>query len=370
MADISSIDSRLHAAWLSQLTREYRDICYQYRIALEVPILTISRSRKQLGSWSARERILSLSYFLISEHPWSLTLQVLKHEMAHQICSEVHHRDDAGHGPLFREACNRLGLDTSFHRAGADLHESFLVADHGNTTTEPGRQVIAKVRKLLALGQSENEHEAALAMQRARELLDRHRLDFASLAEDEQLVHQTIDTGSKTLPAHRKAICSLLEANFGVRVICASTYDPLGDCSLKTIELLGPEENVAIAVHCYHFLENRLLVLWQQNRHRFASGGLRARKSYFLGILAGFRQSLQREQRNTACHRHGQAHLPVLQAEQRLEAFVAWRFPRLSRRRGGSTSLHGEAYRQAVATGLQLTLHRPVNAAGAPKFLP
>ena len=158
----------MHAAWLSQLIREYRDICYQYRITLELPILTISRSRRQLGSWSAQERVLSLSHFLISEHPWPLVLQVLKHEMAHQICSEQHHRDDAGHGPLFREACNRLGLDSSFHHAGADVHASFIVADRGSTTTEPGRQVIAKVRKLLALGKSENEHEAALAMQRAR----------------------------------------------------------------------------------------------------------------------------------------------------------------------------------------------------------
>ena len=83
-------------------------------------------------------------------------------------------------------------------------------------------------------------------------------------------------------------------------MICASTYDPLQDCSLKTIELLGPEENVAIAAHCYHFLENRLLVLWQQNRLRFAGGGLRARKSYFLGILAGFRQTLQGETTKTA----------------------------------------------------------------------
>ena len=300
MTEPLSIDSRLHAAWLSQLIREYRDICYQYRITLELPILTISRSRRQLGSWSAQERVLSLSHFLISEHPWPLVLQVLKHEMAHQICSEQHHKDDAGHGPLFREACNRLGLDSSFHRAGADVHASFIVADHGNTTTDPGRQVIAKVRKLLALGKSENEHEAALAMQRARELLDRHRLDFSSLAEEEHLVHQNINTGSKTLPAHRKAICSLLEANFGVRVICATNYDPLGDCSLKTIELLGPEENVAIAVHCYHFLENRLLVLWEQNRHSFAGGGLRARKSYFLGILAGFRQTLQKGTAKTA----------------------------------------------------------------------
>jgi hypothetical protein len=364
MADSLSVDSRLHAAWLSQLVREFRDICYQYRIPLELPILTISRSRTQLGSWSAAERILSLSHFLINEHPWSLTLQVLKHEMAHQLLSELYGRDDAGHGPLFREACNRLGLDAPFQRAGADLRETLCHLDPGAPATEQGRQIIDKVRKLLALGRSDNEHEAALAMQRAKELLDRYRLDFACLAEDQNLIHRTINTGSRTLPSHRKAICALLESSFGVRVICASLYDPFADCSLKTIELLGPEEAVAIAEHCYHFLENRLLALWQQNRHRFAGGGLRARKSYFLGVLAGFRQTLQGSAKEPSPPRdNGSANptLPVPRSEERLEAFVAWRFPRLSRRRGRSVTMHGEAYRQAVAAGRELTLHRPVD---------
>ena len=372
MADSLSIDSRLHAAWLTQLVREYRDICYQYRIDLELPILTISKSRKQLGCWSAKERNLSLSHFLISEHPWDLTLQVLKHEMAHQICSELHGRDDAGHGPLFREACGQLGLDAAFHGAGADLGEALPLVPPGTAATEPGRKIIDKVRKLLALGDSENEHEAALAMQRACELLDRYQLDFASLAKDQQLVHRTVNTGSQKLTAHRRVICTLLESNFAVRVICSSVYVPLCDCSFKTIELLGPEENVAIAEHCYHFLENRLLVLWQQNRHRFSGGGLRARKSYFLGVLAGFRQQLQGAETSVqppVRDASGGSDLPALRSSARLDAFVAWRFPRLSRRRGRSIDMYSDVYSQAVQTGRELTLHRPVTAPSTVKLL-
>nr|WP_321465384.1 DUF2786 domain-containing protein [uncultured Desulfobulbus sp.] len=367
-----SIDSRLHEAWLSQLVREYRDICYQYRIDLEMPTLTISRSRTQLGSWSTTERVLRLSHFLVSEHPWDVTLQVLKHEMAHQICSELHGRDDAAHGPLFREVCTRLGLDPVFHRAGADLHDQVATVVPGSAATEPGRRIIEKVRKLLALGDSANEHEAALAMQRAQELLERHQLDWTSLAAEENLIHRTINTGSRTFPAHRKAICGLLGTHFGVRVICASLYEPLADCSFKTIELLGPEENVAIAEHCYHFLENRLESYWQKNRHSFPGGGLRARNSYFLGILAGFRQTLQNPGGSPVPPVRDAApksHLPALRSEQRLDDFVAWRFPRLSRRRGKSVSLHGEAYRKAVDIGRELTLLRPVAGDEVPKQL-
>ena len=211
---MTPLDSQLHAAWLSQLVREYNDICYQYGFCLQPPILRISGSRKQLGSWTNGERILSLSSVLISAHPWRLTLQVLKHEMAHQICDELLGRPDAGHGPLFRETCTRLGLDACFQRASADLAEGLPDSTQGLAATERGRQIIDRVRKLMALGTSDNEHEAALAVQRASELLARHQLDFDGLAEEQGLVHRTINTGSQTLAAYRKAICSILEHFF------------------------------------------------------------------------------------------------------------------------------------------------------------
>ena len=360
---MTSVDSRLHAAWLSQLAREYRDICYQYGIDLRLPVLAISGGERQLGSWSAADRRLALSSVLISRHPWNLTLQVLKHEMAHQMCSELYGREDAGHGALFRECCLRLGLEAPFHRASGDLADTIVALASGSVSTEKGRQVIAKVRKLLALSASDNEHEAALAVQRAEQLLARHRLDFDGLAEDQELVHRTINTGGRTLPMYRKAICAILEGCFGVRVICASLYDPRVDYSFKTIELLGREEEVAIAEHCYHFLENRLHTLWECRRQELAGHGRIARKSYFLGLLAGFRETLERSRRpgtepESICR---QGHdLLALRRQERLEAFVAFRFPRLRRMRKQGGVMDRTTYQEAVATGRKIVLHRPM----------
>jgi hypothetical protein len=371
---VEPLDCRLHAAWLGQLTREYRDICYQYGVRLHPPILAISGSSKQMGSWSAPDRRLCLSHVLISQHPWNVTLQVLKHEMAHQVCSEFHGRDDAGHGPLFREACLRLGLYGPWQRASGDLAEGIAAMEPGSAATEQGRQIIAKVRKLLALGGSDNEHEAALAVQRAGELLARHRLDFDGLAEDQDLVHRTINTGSRVLPMHRKSICVLLETCFGVRVICASSYDPQADCSFKTIELLGREEEVAIAEHCYHFLENRLQTLWEHNRRTFAGNGRVAKKSYYLGLLAGFRETLEGSQRQPVKPDPPPGHpagLPTVRQQERLEAFVAFRFPRLRRTRGQGGCMDRDAYREAVAAGREIVLHRPMGdrGQGPPRLL-
>ena len=368
---MDQLDCRLHTAWLCQMTREYQDICYQYRLPLHPPVLTIDFNRVQLGSWSTANRTLSLSHFLISEHPWNLTLQVLKHEMAHQMVSEVYCRPDVGHGSLFRECCGRLGLDASFQRASGDLADAITAMDSGSTATGQGRQIIDKVRKLMALGSSDNEHEAALAVQRAGELLARYRLDFAALTEDEGLVHRTIDTGSQSLPVHRKTICAILESCFAVRVICASIYDPKANLSHKTIELLGREEEVAIAGHCYHFLENRLDTLWRRNRNRFTGNGRIAKKSYYLGLLAGFRQTLEQSRHHAQPHAPSAGQnqrLPALQARQ-LDDFVAYRFPRLRRLRGRAMTMNGEAYQRAVADGRELTLHQPMNGGTTMRYL-
>jgi len=360
---MAPVNTRLHAAWLSQLAREHRDICYQYGIDLRPPVLALGGGERRLGSWSAASRRLELSPVLISRHPWNLTLQVLKHEMAHQMCSELHGQEDAGHGALFRECCLRLGLAAPYNRASGDLAETIAALAPGSVSTEKGRQIIAKVRKLLALSASDNEHEAALAVQRAEQLLARHRLDFDGLAEEERLAHRTINTGGQTLPMHRKAICAILEGCFGVRVICASLYDPQADCSFKTIHLLGREEEVAVAEHSYHFLENRLHTLWERRCREFTGHSRIARKSYFLGLLAGFRETLELSRRPDAApappDRQGHS-LPALRRQEQLEAFVAFRFPRLRRMRKQGSLMDRAAYQEAVVTGRKIVLRRPM----------
>ena len=60
-----------------------------YDLELKLPIFEISDSRKEFGAWHSTPRILRLSRHLIYNYSWSVTLQVLKHEMAHQLCTEI-----------------------------------------------------------------------------------------------------------------------------------------------------------------------------------------------------------------------------------------------------------------------------------------
>ena len=366
----SEIGDRLRSAWLQQLQREYDNICFQYRLTLQAPVFELTNSSMILGSWNGSYRLLSLSAHLIAASPWAVTIQVLKHEMAHQICWEYFSSNDGGHGKCFQQACAMVGLSGDFCSAKADCSgpppEETACA---GPQTEQGRKVLARVEKLLALAASDNEHEAALAMQRAGEILLRYNLQLPTSGQGEY-EHRCLNTGRRRMPGHLREICALLQEFFPVRVVCGSIYEPLDDVQVRTIELLGRPENVAVAEHCYIFLTRKMDVLWQENRKQFAGGGLRARNSYFHGLLAGFREKLKAsalpQGKGTAfgAQESSSAQL-IVQSDNGLDAFVNATFPRLHKKRGRTRNLHGEAYRQALATGRLLVLNRVVEGVAA-----
>ena len=86
---LSQEEVGLRRAWVSELYFEHETICWQYRVDLPKPFIEITNSKSEWGAWSAGSRALRISGVLILEYSWEITLNVFKHEMAHQIVSEV-----------------------------------------------------------------------------------------------------------------------------------------------------------------------------------------------------------------------------------------------------------------------------------------
>ena len=178
----TKITEAAQQAWLEQLVHEFNDICYYYRVQLRTPIFELSAAKQQLGCWVPGQRIIRISQHLIASFSWDVVLMVLKHEMAHQLCSEYLGLPSAGHGKAFQEACQLLGIPSPYNRSTGDLPE-VLAEPAKDGKTEAGRNIIRRVHKLLALAGSENEHEAALAMQRATQLLHRHNVKMTTAGD-------------------------------------------------------------------------------------------------------------------------------------------------------------------------------------------
>lgn len=358
----SPIPSELEQAWLVQLVREHAQICHERRIKLAPPIIRLSRSSSRLGFWSGEKREICLSSLFIAENDWSVVLQVFKHEIAHQLCEELWYEPRAGHGESFRKACQVLGVDAPFQKAEIDLAEGLQEALHQQARqSNQEERLHQRIRKLLALAGSSNEHEAALALARAKALVSRHQLDTVALSEQSSFVHESINTGRQRMPRYRSAICSLLLEHFAVRVIIAGTYDQHRNLVLKTVELLGRSQDVAIARHCYHFLEERLATLWRAQGHRFSKRGRAARNSYLLGLVAGFREALKGEKQREQTHISAVQANALMLSEERLSNFVGERFPRLRSQRRQRLRLADVPYSAALQEGRKLRLTAPLS---------
>ena len=58
---------------------------------------------------------------LIEQHPWDIVVEVLKHEMAHQLADELLGGCESAHGVIFRDACRMLGVANWAAGAACDL---------------------------------------------------------------------------------------------------------------------------------------------------------------------------------------------------------------------------------------------------------
>jgi len=349
--------------WLNQLLIEYEDICWSYGLQLTTPVFEISETKKEVGSWHPATRTLRLSRHLILESSWLVTLQVLKHEMAHQLCSELFGSREKGHGGDFQKGCDLLGVEAPFRRAKSSLPELQKELAKGDRLSVVGRKFIDKVEKLLALAQSPNENEATLAMQKANELIEKYNLSFFAAGEKREFGYAIINRKRKQIESYQRHICRILQDFFFVRVIMSSLYDPITDQYHKTIELLGAKENVAIGEYCYFFLENKLVSLWRYNRHKFKGNARTERNSYFLGLLAGFYNKLQNHQDNMmeeSVDIHAKA--LILTAEREIDDYVSGRFPRLEKVSRRTAKIYRNTYSDGVATGKTITMAKGVAA--------
>ncbi len=349
---------KLYRLWLQQIQLEFDDICYMHSVFLERPLFEISATRNELGGWCGDTRVLRISYHLICNYPWAVTQQVLKHEMAHQLCSESPELVGvslAGHGDSFQQACEILGVLPEYRGHKVILSEFVDSLSRDAKLSSGSQKFLARVEKLLALGKSSNEHEAELAIQKANELIEKYHLSQLLLNERPEYTFLVINRKRKQVATYQKSICSILQEFFFVQVVLSSIYDPQENDTYKTIEVFGAVENVAIAEYCYYFLENQLSLLWTANKGQFGAKQRSHKNSYLLGMVRGFYQKLQVQQELRQEEVDRTRHRALIVTEKgRLQQFVAMRFPKLSRRSSRKKKVYSETYQKGVEAGRQI----------------
>ena len=256
-------------------------------------------------------------------------------------------------------------------QASGDLpHEIPRWQDRALTTDE--EKLLRRAEKLLALATSQNEHEALLAMERVRELYERHNLERLRARRGATFVYAQLSRGKKRIDVAESLIASVLVEHFMVQVIFGDTFDAPTATRVRVLEVFGADENVRMAEYVYAFLYRTAHELWADYKERTRKGA-GAKRSYLVGVLTGFRDKLraQSEARPSDPGDSQEGTQVPLSADQRkalitvaraeLDAFVQKRYPRLTTRSSKRGLSDGSSYAAGRDAGRRINLQRPID---------
>ncbi len=337
--------AHFHPLWLDRLRRLWGEANRRHlNGSLQPAVLSIDiDSHAALGRWKRQFREICISEAHILSHPWHEVEQTLYHEMAHQFADEVlQAQDEKAHGAAFAEGCRRLRVE-----ARASMRRS--------PDQDSADKVLAKVKKLLALAESQNAHEAEVAMATANRLLLQHNLDLAQANTQRTYRVQRVGPLYKAVAVTAKLVSAILSEFFFVEAIWTSEYSALQDRNLRRLELLGSDTNLQLACYVHDFLHHATQRLWRDEQHRH--DGRTARREFETGVLLGFRDKLRSERKVS----HSTGLVWVGDAE--LDAFVAQEHPSLRSMASGKVG-RTSALSAGRAAGQELRLHHGVTHHG------
>ena len=207
-----------------------------------------------------------------------------------------------------------------------------------NDISNVSDSVIDKIRKLLALNQSSNEHESALALQKAKQLAAAHEIDislieiFTGVKKNEPITKNNgIDLGQRKSITQRY-VSWILQDHFGVKVIYSGNR-----ARGLSMALIGTKDKISIAEYVQSFLNQEFMRLWH-NYYKHSNCQLQERDSYLLGLYNGLCDKLKNEQRQVEVEKlssqpidvQNKWGLMVISEKEKLNEAVKLFYPRLT----------------------------------------
>jgi hypothetical protein len=280
------------------------------------PQLRLTDATRRLGSWSGGRHEISVSRSFALNHPWAAVRDVLRHETAHQVAEALGAAGEPPHGPTFRNACDLLRINPRATGRYPSLDKVPAAA--------PEDRILRKVRKLMALAESENRPEAEAALAKAHELIARHNVALIERSGPRRFI--SLCVGRPALRQRREAyhLAGLLISYYFVRGIWVPIYVLEKGKMGRILEISGTRRNVQMAAYVHDFVSRFIDARWRDyNRGRGL--GARRKTDFAVGIIQGFADRLAADR-----HRMTEAGtlLPVHVADPDLDAYMGHIHPR------------------------------------------
>lgn len=238
---------------------------------MDTPNFQITNSTAKWGTWDPQTKTISISRHLLHNYSWDAVVHTLKHEMAHMIVTEIFPANQyASHGEAFKKACDIMGIDSdATHSSG--FKDDFRLSEK--------EKILSTIYKLFALGQSNYENEAKMAVAKAYQLMFKHNISFSEMPNQKHIfTSRPVGLSWPKIPSYVKKLARIIENYYFVKHIymyARSDYRSERDVNYRFVEFYGKPENLDIAEYVFHFLINegeRQWALFQKtdefkNRH-------------------------------------------------------------------------------------------------------
>lgn len=240
--------------------------------------ITITTHKNQYGSFNPKYFQISLSIILAHEKD-SLIKDVLRHELAHYL-TWLKYGNVMPHGEEFKNVCMEF-----FKKSIAEPTLN-LEKDHEQRIGEIEQEkILLKIKKLLALAESNQAEEAKLAMLKAHQLLLRHHLSMESIREKEDFIlySKVVKTQSRK---DGKLVCLYeILSHFMLHPIFV-----IGRGEIK-LEVTGTLAEVKLAEYVSAYLDHELDRLWLESGLK----GSASKKAFFEGIALGYKEKVEQQ---------------------------------------------------------------------------
>jgi uncharacterized protein DUF2786 len=226
--------------------------------------------------------------------------------------------------------------------------------------------IIDKIKKLLALANSCNEHEAALAAAHAQRLLAAHNLAMADItASDRPEQADRVETDvARSLPKWIRHLSAGVSSAFD----CQAIHHP----ATGKMTFIGVGADVQVAAYTFTYLDRtvRKLCAGYLKLHAGTAIAVRQREllrhSYYLGVVSTITRQLYDQKKQTPVTPG--TLVPVKEGLIRKAINEMGPIRTIRSRR---SYINATAYNQGQADGQQVSIHRGVQHTGTPlKGLP
>jgi hypothetical protein len=183
-----------------------------------------------------------------------------------------------------------------------------------------GKDIRSKIRKLFALSNSPNEHEAEAAMSKAQELLEQYNLSMTDIetadTTTQQIVDEILSGDIKRAPAWHGILFSYVAKAFDCYPYYVTKRSFGG--KVKTWRLVGHKLDVETAASTYRYLVSAIEIasdihLWRIKDEYSNVNAIAARNSFGRGFA------------EAVCHRVAERRAQRLSADCKVNALVVRR---------------------------------------------